>query len=274
MTRLTVGLLGGFAVCLDDEAVVDFGYDKVRALLIYLAVAPDRPHRRERLTGLLWPMSPKLMPAAISALLSTAYVLPSAIIVPIPLSCGSLATALRLNLDADMSVDVRTFSRPGGIGERHGHERPETCATCAEKLSRAAALYRATSCQASAPTALSSRAGWSCSGKRYTGRPWKSSNRLAAFHLVQGNYTEALACARRQLEMEPWQERAHRQVMEALALNGQRAMALRQYESCVETLDVELGIGPEEATEALFEAIRRGEVVASAPAPARATFRG
>ena len=47
-----------FEVTMDDQPVTTFGYDKVRALLAYLAVASQRPHRRESLAGLLWPEQP------------------------------------------------------------------------------------------------------------------------------------------------------------------------------------------------------------------------
>jgi DNA-binding SARP family transcriptional activator len=50
--------LGVFAVQLDGQPVAELDYDKVRALLAYLALEPDRPHRREALAGLLWPVFP------------------------------------------------------------------------------------------------------------------------------------------------------------------------------------------------------------------------
>ena len=55
MPRLTLSFLGCFQVSLDDRPVTDFKSNKVRALLAYLAVEADRPHRREALAGLLWP---------------------------------------------------------------------------------------------------------------------------------------------------------------------------------------------------------------------------
>src|SRR5512136_1120947 len=58
MTRLVVRLLGGFRVELDGEAVYGFESDKARALLAYLIVEADRPHRRETLASLLWPDRP------------------------------------------------------------------------------------------------------------------------------------------------------------------------------------------------------------------------
>ena len=41
------------------EPVTAFASNKVRALLAYLAVEADRPHRREALAGLLWPEQPE-----------------------------------------------------------------------------------------------------------------------------------------------------------------------------------------------------------------------
>ena len=55
MPRLSLSLLGPFQVTLDGDPVIAFESDKVRALLAYLAVESDRPHRREKLVGLLWP---------------------------------------------------------------------------------------------------------------------------------------------------------------------------------------------------------------------------
>src|SRR6266545_5217870 len=58
MARLTLALLGALEVTLDGQHVGGFAYDKVRALLAYLAVEADRPQRREALAALLWPEQP------------------------------------------------------------------------------------------------------------------------------------------------------------------------------------------------------------------------
>ena len=58
MPRPSISLLGTFQVTLDDRPVTNFVTDKTRALLAYLAVERDRPHRRESLAGLLWPDQP------------------------------------------------------------------------------------------------------------------------------------------------------------------------------------------------------------------------
>ena len=58
MPLLSVCMLGPLQATLDGEPVTGFKSDKVRALLAYLAVEADQPHRREALAGLLWPEWP------------------------------------------------------------------------------------------------------------------------------------------------------------------------------------------------------------------------
>ncbi|MGD2178194.1 MAG: transcriptional regulator, partial [Anaerolineae bacterium] len=58
MALLSLCMLGPLQATLDGAPVTDFKSDKVRALLVFLAVEADQPHRRETLAGLLWPEWP------------------------------------------------------------------------------------------------------------------------------------------------------------------------------------------------------------------------
>src|SRR3954451_7279469 len=59
MAHLSLALLGALRVELDGAPITAFESDKVRALLAYLALEADRPHRRAGLAGLLWPERPE-----------------------------------------------------------------------------------------------------------------------------------------------------------------------------------------------------------------------
>ncbi len=55
---------------------------------------------------------------------------------------------------------------------------------------------------------------------------------LAEGALYERHYEVAIQYARRQVALEAWRESAHRQLIQALALSGQRSAALAQYEHC------------------------------------------
>ena len=72
----------------------------------------------------------------------------------------------------------------------------------------------------------------------------------------RGEFNRACTYARRQIELEPWDEEAHRQLMRCLALSGQRNAALRQYTVCRRQLARELGVEPAQETSDLYRSIR------------------
>ncbi|MEZ4736036.1 MAG: BTAD domain-containing putative transcriptional regulator [Caldilineaceae bacterium] len=78
--------------------------------------------------------------------------------------------------------------------------------------------------------------------------------------LAQGDYTTGLTATRRLLQLEPWQEAAHRHQMRFLVYHGQRMEALAQYATCCQVLQAEYGVEPEAATTQLFHAIGAGEL--------------
>jgi predicted ATPase/DNA-binding SARP family transcriptional activator/class 3 adenylate cyclase len=258
MTQLNIVLLGGFAVDVDGERIAGLGYDKVRALLVYLALEPGRPHRRERLAGLLWPDYPD--DSAHQNLRTLLYRLRRALgdhdADPPYLLISR--DALQLNLDADIRVDVERFGQRLTAADAHPHDSLESCSDCLQNLEAAAELYRGELLP-----------GFSLDSAEFEGwlvvrreglhqQALTVLHRLATAHLALGNYDAALSYARQQITLEPWQERAHRQVMHALAMNGQRTAALAQYATCEEILDEELGVEPEARTRDLYERIRSG----------------
>ncbi len=75
-----------------------------------------------------------------------------------------------------------------------------------------------------------------------------------------GQLDAAIATAQRLLQLDPYHEPIHRQLMRLLAQAGQRNAALAQYETCRHLLATELAVPPDEMTTALAEQIRNGEL--------------
>lgn len=73
---------------------------------------------------------------------------------------------------------------------------------------------------------------------------------------MSGRYHEALQHAMGLLYADPCREDAHRMVMRCYVRDGQRAQALRHFQTCRVILRREFEADPEPATVALFEAIR------------------
>lgn len=65
---------------------------------------------------------------------------------------------------------------------------------------------------------------------------------LAHDYELCGDFQAARRHALRQLELDPWREEAHCQMMRALALVGQRSAALAHYEAWRRVLAEELGV--------------------------------
>lgn len=83
--------------------------------------------------------------------------------------------------------------------------------------------------------------------------------KLAESDAAAGRHSIAVARAQRALTLDPLHEAAHRQVMRSLVAIGKRSSALRQYDIAQRLLAEELGVSPDAETEALREAIIRGE---------------
>jgi hypothetical protein len=96
----------------------------------------------------------------------------------------------------------------------------------------------------------------------------RALHKLASALEKSGEYEGALPHAYRQVELDPWREKAHRQVMRLLALTGQRGAALAQYETCQRLLADELGTQPSSQTQSLYESLRDGEWPPGALTPA------
>lgn len=86
---------------------------------------------------------------------------------------------------------------------------------------------------------------------------------LAGLLVASGEHARAATVYRRLIAADPYQEQAHRALMLLLAHQGERAQALRHFESLTRMLRDELATAPAPETAALAEALRSGATLTS-----------
>jgi DNA-binding SARP family transcriptional activator len=269
VARLSLSLLGPFYTTLDGVAVTDFRYDHVRALLAYLAVEADRPHRRESLSGLLWPDQPD--PTALESLRHALYHLQRTIgsqkATP-PFLLISRDT-LQFNARSDYALDVSLFESLVSA--------QESTAGRLQRLEQAVGTYRGPFLQGFSLGSSDALEEWQLQKRAQLDRLMgEALDELAQAFEARREYERAEDYARRLLALDPWDEPMHRRLMRALALQGRRGAALAQYASIRELLQTEFGVEPEPETIALYGRIRAGQLrspageprLAAAPRPA------
>jgi predicted ATPase/DNA-binding SARP family transcriptional activator/Tfp pilus assembly protein PilF len=259
----SISLLGAFQVTLDDQPAA-FATDRARALLAYLAVEADRPHRREALAGLLWPDRPE---ATARQNLSQSLARVRRAIddhrADPPFLLISRKT-IRFNA-ATAELDVARFEALLASCAAHPRADLSSRPSCVERLEAAASLYRGGFLQGLFLSGSQPFEEWALFKREQLHRQaLELFYRLTAHFTQQAAYEQAEHYARRQLELEPWREEAHASLMQILALSGRTHAALAQFEICSRLLAEELGVAPSVATVHLFEHIRSGQMGSSA----------
>lgn len=235
-------LLGGFEARLGG-ATVAIASPRMRALLAYLALEP-REHGRDKLADMFWGSAP---PARARDYLRHDLWGLRRLLEP---SCGTAAFAggkhsLRLALGARVDAAVFAGSGPSITDE--------------ERM----ALYRGEFLAGlSLPDSPPFEDWLQAQREALHRRALALVEQLTNRHARAGDTATALTFALHQVELEPWAEDAQRRVMRLYAHNGQAGAALAQYEACSRQLRQELGVLPSEATQALAQRIRQGQLAA------------
>ncbi|MBE7528903.1 MAG: tetratricopeptide repeat protein [Ardenticatenaceae bacterium] len=255
MKRLELRLMGTFQALADGVALAGFRSDKVRALLVYLAVHGGQPQNREALAALLWSESSdndaraslRQSLANLKRLLNQARPL-----LDITWHTVTLHTE-------GVWVDTTVFTTLLATCETHRHDALSRCTDCLGRLAEAASLYRGdflTGLQvADAPIFDEWRL---LQQEKWYQQALAVLHSLTVASAESGRYAQMEQYARQQLALAPWREEAHRQLMQALVGHGRRSEALAQYENCRRLLAAELGVEPTAETVALYEQIKQG----------------
>ncbi len=260
MANLSISLLGSFQIAVDGVPVKEFKSNRTRALLAFLAVEVDQPHRRESLAGLLWPEWSNR--EALNNLRSTLSNLRLAIgdrDADPPFLLIS-RDSIQINRQADVRIDVVEFTR--------AVETIQAGAPLTAALEAAVSEYRGAFLEGFSINDSPEFEEWALLTRERLARAAVSAWQTFAREFEKKrDFPRAQAYTWRWLELEPLDEAAHSQLMRLQALSGQRTAALAQYESCAGILARELGIQPAEETTRLYEQIRQGKVKGDQPPP-------
>ncbi len=255
-SKLRVALLGGLEIALGAERVTGFRCGKSRALLSYL-MTTGRAYSREALSALLWDESTEQQARASlrTVLWDLRLCLPGFVVADRGMVFFDSA--------APHWFDVAEF-RAGLdllVGSRNRSADPSPLLTRDDVIAaeKALSLYRGeflADFRIRVPSGfeqwVTDRQRWA---RRLAAQGW---HRLGEHYIKEQRYLDAVDALTQALAINPWWEKAHRQLMQLLALSGQRAAALVQYDRCCTALKEGLGVEPTIETRLLYSRIRSG----------------
>jgi DNA-binding SARP family transcriptional activator len=232
----------------DDRLIEDWTSLKARSIFKYLAVHRNTPILKDVLMDLFWPdadaqAARRNLHQAIYSLRRTLRQSQSAFKhIRFENDCYSLDPALNLWIDweeFESSVRAgRTFERAGQIEEamnKYG---------LAESLCQGDFLEEDVF------------EDWTSAKRERLRRTYcEIVQRLSEYHLQNNKVHAAITLCQKILARDNCSEQAHRCLMRCYLAQGQRHLAVRQYQICAETLRQELGLDPSDETEQLRRSI-------------------
>ncbi len=255
MARMKIRLFGSFQVHLNEAPITKFESNKVRALLAYLVVKSQETHRREKLAALFWPEMPARR--ANSNLSQALYNLRQKIQDHLANPPFLLCTreTVQFNQESDYWLDIEQFNQ-NLIPEKAQEPSSDKYF---ENLQHAIDLYRGDFLEGlSFDSSLAFDEWILVKRQRFQHQVLDGLHQLADYYAAKNKLHKGITYAQQQVELDPLDERASRQLMQLLTANGQRNQALTQYERLQVMLAEELGVAPEPDTIALRDRIRGG----------------
>jgi DNA-binding SARP family transcriptional activator len=257
MTILRITLFGELQLARDDLLLSSHFTHTVQTLFAYLLLQPHRAQPREVLADILW--SERSQEKARSCL-STALWRLRRILEPNGTPAGTYLIAspsgeISFNWQSEHWLDVSAFE----IKIRQGLARPIEILTAAEAqhLEDALQLYTGELLEGFyTDWALRER-------ERLRGLYLNALAHLMRFYQQHRQFDKGLLYGQKILDLDPLREEVHRDMMRLYVANGQRPLAMRQYQVCCNLLAEELGITAMDETQTLYAQLADEQ----APAP-------
>jgi DNA-binding SARP family transcriptional activator len=268
MGCLKIHLLGSFLVSLDGQQISQYPTEKTKALLAYLVSESDRPLQRGFLAEMMWPERPTgAARANLRHALGDLRLLlrdRPPIGEPITSTPFLLVTrdTIQLNRVANVWVDTIAFEESlKGIAKSNSLR--------ISQLEEAVGLYRGSFLDDLIVGDSDVFHEWALLRReRYYREVLTALSKLIDCYHLWGKYEKALQHAWHYVDLAPWNEEAHQNVMRLLVFTGQRAASLVQFETCRRFLMEELGVEPGLETIKLYEQIRDGKLLEIKVSPA------
>lgn len=219
------------------------------SLLAYLALGHGRSFSRSELLASLWP-DPEASVSTGS--FNTALWRLRRLLETPPLAHGNLITsdrrgAIAMCPQADVWLDVAEFDRL--VAPRLTRAADRLSDEDIDALERGVRLYKA-------DLLIDLSDDWALRAReRYRRNFLNALYRLMQIATMGRRYIDGIAHAQCILDHDPLREDVHRDLMQLFVASGQRALALRQFEHCRESLRRELAIQPMRETQALYRRI-------------------
>jgi DNA-binding SARP family transcriptional activator len=260
-TVLRVQSLGTFAIYRGERVIALSGSRKGRALLRYLITRPERRAARDVLLDLFWPgesadkATHKLHIAVSTLRQSLREAMEQEGSHPDDLPQDWIVFEeghYRLGADIRVHLDTDSFAAHYQAGERLDREGHISDAITEYEAARA--LYHGDFLTEDL------YADWAIAPRARLEEIYLTLlGRLADRYLTLGRHRECVACCRQILARDSFREDAYRTLMRCYSRMGQRNRALREYASCEQVLQRELGVHPMRETAELYERLVREE---------------
>jgi DNA-binding SARP family transcriptional activator len=251
---LTVYCLGSFHVYQDDQLITNWPSGKGKAIFKYMLANHGRPIPKDVLMDLFWRNANS--EAARNNLNVAIYGLRRALRAARPDFSHILFQDEHYLLNPAMRVwvDVEEFVQRYEAGQ--SFERRGKLAEAMEEYEAAEALYQGDFLEEDLyqDWLIPRREGLKDSYLVIL-------DRLSRYHLKEKRYGACIHLCRKILAKDDCREGAHRRLMRCYNAQGQRNLALRQYQLCVETLARVLEVPPMPETVVLYHQIRSKEAV-------------
>ena len=241
----TISLLGHMTVAIAEQPIT-FATESTRALFAYLIMHRGRPFTRLELATLLWPDLPDKR--ALHNLRMTLTRLRQALgkqLIAEEDAPTALLIANRVHIQAratyPITIDVEQISEWQQITDTNTQQTIRRQVRLLEKM---CLLYRG-SFLADVRWESPLFETW-VAQERERWQQWALMvlARLSTHYAQLGLHQQVIQTALKQVELEPWHENAHQQLMESWLALGQRAKALAQFEKCRAVLQTEFGVEP------------------------------